>query len=363
VDGFRFDLGIALSRGDNLLPLDQPPLFEAMEADPELADLKLISEPWDCGGLYKLADFPARRVATWNGRFRDDVRRFWKGDENTAWGLGLRLSGSPDLYQPRLPLPGQCVTFLTAHDGFTLADLVSFNGKHNLANGEDNRDGDNHNNSWNHGVEGPTTDRAVLALRDRQMRNLLATLLLAPGVPMLLMGDEVRRSQGGNNNTWCQNNPLGWMHWQPDGGDLALRTFLLRLLHLRRQLLDLLNPELPLAERPLRGAAEPAGLWRQWHGVEVGQPDWAEWSHTLAWSINDSVQGPLLWCGMNAYCRAVHFELPVCPTGWLRVIDTALPAGEDLPASFSPWKPRGAPLESRSLMLLVSSRLLKGFKP
>jgi glycogen operon protein len=215
VDGFRFDLGIALSRGDNLMPLEQPPLFEAMEADPELADLKLISEPWDCGGLYKLADFPARRVATWNGRFRDDVRRFWKGDENTAWSLGLRLSGSPDLYQPRLPHPGQCLTFLTAHDGFTLADLVSFNGKHNLANGEDNRDGDNHNNSWNHGVEGPTTDRAVLALRDRQMRNLLATLLLAPGVPMLLMGDEVRRSQGGNNNTWCQNNPLGWMHWQP----------------------------------------------------------------------------------------------------------------------------------------------------
>ena len=363
VDGFRFDLGIALSRGDNLLPLDQPPLFEAMEADPELADLKLISEPWDCGGLYKLADFPARRVATWNGRFRDDVRRFWKGDENTAWSLGLRLSGSLDLYQPRLPHPGQCLTFLTAHDGFTLADLVSFNGKHNLANGEDNRDGDNHNNSWNHGVEGPSSDKAVLALRDRQLRNLLATLLLAPGVPMLLMGDEVRRSQGGNNNTWCQNNPLGWMHWQPDGGDLALRTYLQRLLHLRRHLLDLLNPELPLAERPQRAAAEPAGLWRQWHGVEVGQPDWAEWSHTMAWSINDSVQGPLLWCGMNAYCRAVHFALPVCPTGWLRVIDTALPAGEDLPASFSPWKPRGAPLESRSLMLLVSARLLKGFKP
>jgi glycogen operon protein len=363
VDGFRFDLGIALSRGEELLPLEAPPLFEEIEADPDLADLKLISEPWDCGGLYRLDDFPARRVATWNGRFRDDVRRFWKGDTNTCWALGQRLSGSPDLFTRTPVRPGQCITFLTAHDGFTLADLVSFNGKHNLANGEDDRDGDNHNNSWNHGVEGPSSDHAINGLRERQLRNLLATLLLAPGVPMLLMGDEVRRSQGGNNNTWCQNNPLGWMHWQPDGGDLALRTFLLRLLHLRRQLLDLLNPELPLAERPLRGAAEPAGLWRQWHGVEVGQPDWAEWSHTLAWSINDSVQGPLLWCGMNAYCRAVHFELPVCPTGWLRVIDTALPAGEDLPASFSPWKPRGAPLESRSLMLLVSSRLLKGFKP
>ena len=360
VDGFRFDLGIALSRGDNLLPLEQPPLFEAMEADPELADLKLISEPWDCGGLYKLADFPARRVATWNGRFRDDVRRFWKGDENTAWGLGLRLSGSPDLFQPRLPHPGQCVTFLTAHDGFTLADLVSFNGKHNLANGEDNRDGDNHNNSWNHGVEGPSNDHAITALRERQLRNLLATLLLAPGVPMLLMGDEVRRSQGGNNNTWCQNNPLGWMHWQPDADDLALRTYLRRLLNLRHELIDLLNPELPLPERPLRRSENHPRLWRQWHGVEIGHPDWAEWSHTLAWSLNDTVQGPLLWCGMNGFSRAIHFDLPVCPSGWLRVLDTALPPGADLPSEPKPWKPRGAPLESRSLMVMVSSRLLEG---
>ncbi len=360
VDGFRFDLGIALSRGDHLQPLDAPPLFEAMEADPELADLKLISEPWDCGGLYKLADFPALRVATWNGRFRDDVRRFWKGDQGTAWALGLRLSGSPDLYEPRPPHPGQCITFLTAHDGFTLADLVSFNGKHNLANGEDNRDGDNHNNSWNHGVEGPSSDHAVTALRERQLRNLLATLLLAPGVPMLLMGDEVRRSQGGNNNTWCQNNPLGWMHWQPDTDDQALRTYLRRLLNLRSALKQVLNPELPLPVRPQRRSDDEHSLWRQWHGVEINRPDWAEWSHTLAWSVNERVQGPLLWCGLNAYSRAVHFELPVCPSGWVRVIDTALPAGEDLPSRPQPWKPTGAPLESRSLMLLVAERLLDG---
>lgn len=178
-----------------------------MEADPDLGDLKLISEPWDCGGLYRLADFPARRVATWNGRFRDDLRRFWKGDEKTCWTMAQRLSGSPDLFTNTPVHPGQCITFLTAHDGFTLTDLVSFNGKHNLANGEDNRDGDNHNNTWNHGVEGPSSDPAITALRERQLRNLLTSLLLAPGVPMLLMGDEVRRSQGGNNNTWCQDNP------------------------------------------------------------------------------------------------------------------------------------------------------------
>ena len=357
VDGFRFDLGIALSRGDGLVPLKNPPLFEAMEADPELADVKLISEPWDCGGLYKLADFPARRVATWNGRFRDEVRRFWKGDDHTAWAMSLRLSGSPDLYKPRSPRPGQCITFLTAHDGFTLADLVSFNGKHNLANGEDNRDGDNHNNSWNHGVEGPCTDPAVLALRNRQLRNLLTTLLLAPGVPMLLMGDEIRRSQGGNNNTWCQNNPLGWMHWRPDDGDLALHTYLSRLLQVRQRLAALINPEQPFSDGP--GHEGSPNLWREWHGVELGKPDWAAWSHTLAWSINDAVKGPLLWCGMNAFSRPIHFKLPQCPGGWRRVIDTGLPPGEDLPERPQPWQPSLAPLESRSLLLLVAAEVLQ----
>ncbi len=207
IDGFRFDLGIALSRGEELAPLDKPPLFEEIEADPELSDLKLVSEPWDCGGLYRLQDFPARRMGTWNGRFRDDVRRFWKGDDHCSWSLAQRLSGSPDLYGGRPATAGRSITFITAHDGFTLADLVSYDGKHNLANGEDNRDGDNHNNSWNHGVEGPCSDPDVNALRNRQIRNLLTTLLLAPGVPMLLMGDEVRRSQGGTTTPGARTTP------------------------------------------------------------------------------------------------------------------------------------------------------------
>jgi isoamylase len=221
---------------------------------------------------------------------------------------------------------------------------VSYGRKHNLANGEDNRDGDNHNNSWNHGVEGPSSDHAVGTLRNRQLRNFLATLLLSPGVPMLLMGDEVRRSQGGNNNTWCQNNPLGWMHWQPDTGDLALRTYLQRLLRLRRQLAPLLNPEHPTPH---------------WHGVELNKPDWAAWSHTLAWSLHSSSGQALLWCGMNAYCRAMHFDLPASTQGWLRLIDTALPAGDDLPAMPTRWEPAGAPIESRSLMLLVAPEVLQ----
>lgn len=353
VDGFRFDLGVALTRGEGLQPLDHPPLFEALEADPALADLKIVSEPWDCGGLYRLGDFPARRVGTWNGRFRDDLRRFWKGDDDLAWSLANRFSGSPDLFGGRPAASGRSITFVTAHDGFSLHDLVSYNDKHNLANGENNRDGDSHNNSWNHGVEGPTTDRAVLQLRERQMRNLLATLLLAPGVPMLLMGDEVRRSQGGNNNTWCQDNALGWMHWDHDDGDRQLQRFVARLLRLRSQLSPLIQPDRPLPEGPGKGVP-----WRAWHGVELGKPDWASWSHCLACSIHGSEDRPLVWLGLNAYFKALHFDIPASPSGWRRVIDTGLPPDEDLPAHPPLWRPPSAPMESRSLMLLVADGLL-----
>ncbi|MFM8278626.1 MAG: glycogen debranching protein [Cyanobium sp.] len=359
IDGFRFDLGIALSRGEQLAPLDHPPLFEAIEADPELADLKLVSEPWDCGGLYRLADFPARQIGSWNGRFRDDLRRFWKGDDRTCWPLSQRLCGSPDLYGGQPATLGRSITFLTAHDGFTLADLVSFNRKHNLANGENDRDGDNHNNSWNHGVEGPSSDPAVLALRQRQIRNLLCSLLLAPGVPMLLMGDEVGRSQGGNNNSWCQNNPLGWMHWCPDAEELAQRRFLARLIRLRQHLASLLNPEQPLPEGAGR-MGEPGPPWREWHGIELRNPDWASWSHSLAWSLVDPLRGPLLWCGMNAYYQGMEFELPFRAGGWLRVINTALPADEDLPETPQAWIGTKAPLVGRSLILMVAPPLLEG---
>ena len=351
VDGFRFDLGIALSRGEELAPLDKPPLFEEIEADPELSDLKLVSEPWDCGGLYRLADFPAKRIGSWNGRFRDDVRRFWKGDDKSCWAMGQRLSGSPDLFGGQPAALGRSVTFLTAHDGYTLSDLVSYGGKHNLANGEDNRDGDNHNNNWNHGAEGPCSDPAIQALRNRQLRNLLASLLLAPGVPMLLMGDEVRRSQGGNNNTWCQNNILGWMHWAPDADDLALKQFLQRLVQIRHHWADLFNPEVPHAEAKSPRFDQPGHLIRQWHGPKLGQPDWASWSHTLAWSLNDRQRGPLVWCGMNAYSEDLRFEVPKAGRGWLQVVNTA--EADAAPAEPQPWSGQAQVLKSRSLLLLV----------
>ena len=354
VDGFRFDLGIALSRGEGLKPLDQPALFEAMEADPLLSDLKLVSEPWDCGGLYRLNDFPAKRIGTWNGRFRDAVRSFWKGDDDSTWSMAQRLRSSPDLYNGRPASLGRSVNLLTAHDGFTLMDLVSFNSKHNLANGEDNRDGENHNNSWNHGVEGPSSDHAINSLRKRQQRNMLSTLLLARGVPMLLMGDEVGRSQGGNNNTWCQDTPLSWMIWSKEHCDGELLTFVRRLLKLRSQLTELLNPAVGHSEQPHRRSSDPDGLWRQWHGVQLGKPDWASWSHCLAMSVHRGKRGAVLWAGFNAYYKGMHFDLPKPASPWHRLIDTARSAGEDLPETPEPWSADGVPLEARSLVVMVA---------
>ncbi|QNI74318.1 isoamylase [Synechococcus sp. NOUM97013] len=372
VDGFRFDLGIALSRGEGLKPLDKPALFEAMEADPLLSELKLVSEPWDCGGLYRLNDFPAQRIGTWNGRFRDALRSFWKGDDDSTWALAQRLRSSPDLYDGKAASLGRSVNLLTAHDGFTLLDLVSFNGKHNLANGEDNRDGENHNTSWNHGVEGPTSDPAIRALRKRQQRNLLTTLLFARGVPMLLMGDEVGRSQGGNNNTWCQDTPLSWMIWSQAHCDTELLTYAQRLLKVRSQLAELINPLMAHSEPPPPAPSEetddtpespqalaprisaPEGLWRQWHGVELNKPDWASWSHCLAYSVQRGSEGAALWVGFNAYFKAMHFDLPEPTSPWCRLIDTALTADDDLPTVLEPWSPKGVPLEARSLVVMVA---------
>ena len=354
IDGFRFDLGIELSRGAQLKPLDHPPLFTAMEADPELSDLKLVSEPWDCGGLYRLNDFPAKRIATWNGHFRDGLRRFWKGDEHSTWALAQRFKGSPDLYDGKAVAIGHSVNFITAHDGFTLADLVSYNRKHNLANGEDNRDGDNHNNSWNHGLEGPTTEPEVLALRRRQQRNLLSTLLLARGVPMLLMGDEVGRSQGGNNNTWCQDSPLGWMVWNEDHCDLELKLFLKRLLKLRQALPQLFNPLIPARETTKKHPQDHTDLWRQWHGVDLSKPDWASWSRSVATSLHMGSHGALIWMGFNAHKEALDFELPIPASPWKRVIDTSLPAPQDFPDQPVPFRGVTIPMQSRSFALLVA---------
>src|ERR1700688_974212 len=234
VDGFRFDLGTILGREAG--GFDQSGGFlDSCRQDPLLSQVKLIAEPWDCGpGGYQVGSFPPG-WAEWNDRYRDTVRSFWKGDEGKAAEMAARLTASADLFNKRGRKPWASVNFITAHDGFTLNDLVSYNDKHNEANGEDNRDGHSDNQSWNCGIEGPTDDPEVLALRERQKRNMLVNLLLAQGTPMLLAGDEFGRTQNGNNNAYCQDNEISWVNWNITDKGKSLIQFVKKLTHLRHK--------------------------------------------------------------------------------------------------------------------------------
>ncbi len=341
IDGFRFDLGIALTRGENLVPLKTPPVFEDIESEPELTDVKLISEPWDCGGLYKLGDFPSKATFTWNGHFRDDVRRFWKGDENTAWNIKDKIEGSPTLYE-KYSHSTKSINFITSHDGFTLKDLVSFNVKHNFANREQNKDGENSNNSWNHGIEGPSTNKEINRLRKKQQKNLLFTLLFSRGVPMILMGDEIGRSQGGNNNVWCQNNSLGFMSWNKNEQDQELLEFTKYLIKIRKKFIDFIYP--------INIGKELSQY--QWHGINTDKPDWSSWSHTIAFSINKN--SPLFWFGLNAYTKNIKFNLPKSKSKWIKIIDTS----ESKISQSGNITDKFIDIQSRSSVLMVAQDLL-----
>ena len=347
VDGFRFDLGIALSRGENLSPLDNPPIFEDIECEPELIDIKFISEPWDCGGLYKLGDFPSKNTFTWNGHFRDDLRRFWKGDKDTAWNMSDKIKGTPSIYKEDNIFP-KSINFITSHDGFTLKDLVTFNRKHNFANREQNRDGDNHNNSWNHGTEGPTTNLLINDLRKRQQKNLILSLLISRGVPMILMGDEIGRSQGGNNNSWCQNNLLGWMNWEHGQQDLELLEYFKYVIKIRKKLINIFNPSF----FPNNQTNENIPTYH-WHGTKLDSPDWSSWSHTVAFSINKDKTNPLIWIGLNAYSKSIDFPLPKCKYNWLKVIDTSMSE------IFEPLtiNEKSVSIKSRSSLLIIADEV------
>lgn len=235
IDGFRFDLASILSRdrSGNLVP--NPPLVEAIAEDPLLADTKIIAEAWDAAGAYQVGSFGSQRWAEWNGRYRDDVRRFWRGDPGILGHLATRLSGSSDLYQPGGRSPYHSINFITSHDGFTLNDMVSYNEKHNEVNGEGNRDGDNNNHSYNYGVEGPTRHKGIQKIRERQIKNQLATLMLSQGVPMLLSGDEVRRTQHGNNNAYCQDNEISWFNWELVDENPEMLRFVQTLIEFRKK--------------------------------------------------------------------------------------------------------------------------------
>ena len=346
VDGFRFDLGVALTRGENLEPLDNPPLFEDIECDPDLSEIKLISEPWDCGGLYKIKDFPSDKTHTWNGHFRDDVRKFWKADKNTAWNIRDKIMGSLSIYGDIQTYP-KSINFITSHDGFTLKDLVTFNSKYNFSNKEQNRDGENDNNSYNYGVEGPSSNKTIKLLRKRQQKNFLLTLFCSRGTPMVLMGDEVGRSQGGNNNSWCQNNSLGWMSWNKYDQDLEILSFIKYLIKIRKKFVKYLNPV-------LLSSPNNENISYEWHGIAPREPDWSSWSHTVAFSINKDDM-PLLWLGFNAYSENIKFTLPETNGAWCKVIDTY----EELITRPKHLDKDNIELRNQSSILIISNNLLR----
>jgi glycogen operon protein len=364
VDGLRFDLASVMGRDQHGRVMMEPPVVEMIAEDGLLRDTKLIAEPWDAGGLYQVGHFPfGRRWSEWNGRYRDDVRRFWRGEPGMAGALATRICGSADLYEGSGRRPQHSINFITCHDGFTLNDLVSYNDKHNEANGEDNRDGMNENYSWNCGVEGPTTDAAINALRDRQARNLMATLLISQGVPMLLAGDEFLRTQGGNNNAWCQDNAVSWIDWNDRERHPGFWRFVRMLIAMRRCHAALRRLSF------FRGSG-PGGDRRPdiiWHGTEPFRPDFGSASRTLAFAIDGSRTGRLppaqrerdFYVACNAWIDPLDFRIPFSPTSrpWRRVIDTAQATPDDiLDLDTGPRVPFMKPyrVPAHSMLVLIS---------
>jgi len=327
VDGFRFDLASVLGRGQDGSVLANPPLLESMAYDPVLANTKLIAEAWDAGGLYQVGTFPSwGRWAEWNGKFRDDVRKFVKGDPGMTSALATRILGSPDLYETSAREPYHSINFVTCHDGFTLNDLVSYNDKHNLANGENNADGGNDNNSWNCGAEGPTSDGGIQDLRDRQRRNFATILLMAHGVPMLLAGDEFERTQLGNTNAYCQDNDISWVNWHMADANADLVRFFRLLIGFRKRC--------SLLRRSTFNFSGSDGFHVTWHGVKRMQPDWGNDSHAIAMQLTqfnaDGARQDLHFIA-NAHWEDHAFELPqIGEFEWFRMVDTSLPSPHDI---------------------------------
>jgi glycogen operon protein len=328
VDGFRFDLASILDRdeGGNLMP--SPPLLWDIESDPVLAGTKLIAEAWDAAGLYQVGNFIGDSWREWNGRFRDDVRSFFRGDERSVESMADRLLGSPQIYGHKKREAEESVNFVTCHDGFTLNDLVSYNQKHNEANGEDNRDGSNDNRSWNSGFEGPTNDPAIEKLRNRQVKNFLTVTLLSLGLPMISMGDEVRRTQQGNNNAYCQDNETSWFDWNLLQQHADVHRFVI-MINTQRVLRNMEPREHCLNLNEILKGGNKA-----WHGVTIGQTDWSDSSHSLALSVEAPNQEHLFYLILNAYWEPLDFELPQVDgeheDSWRRWIDTTLDSPFDI---------------------------------
>lgn len=316
VDGFRFDLASIMTRGTDGQPMSSPPLIERVAKDPALRGVKLIAEPWDCGGLYQVGSFPHYGTfAEWNGKFRDAVRRFVRGESGCVGEFATRFCGSQDLYDDGRR-PYHSINFVTAHDGFTLRDLVSYNEKHNDANGEQNRDGETHNLSWNCGVEGETSDHHVQAVRQRQMRNFMVALFTAAGTPMLHMGDEYGHTRYGNNNAWCQDGQLSWMAWDSASAEKdGLVRFVAGLIALRKKW-HTFQREHFLSERDV-----------SWHGIRAGHPEWNSPYNFLAMTLRGDAE---FYIAFNCGWESQSVELPQTDGHYCRIIDTNLEPPRDL---------------------------------
>jgi glycogen operon protein len=358
VDGFRFDLASILSRDQQGRPMSSPPILWDIESDPVLANVKLIAEAWDAAGLYQVGTFVGDSWKEWNGRFRDDIRAFLKGDDGTVRSLAFRLTGSPDIFGREEREAEQSINFVTCHDGFTLNDLVSFNRKHNEANAEGNRDGADHNLSWNCGVEGASCDPEVERLRNRQVKSFLTLTLLATGTPMLQMGDEVRRSQAGNNNAYCQDNEISWFDWALVEKHSDILRFVKELIVLR------MNRDLPVERLDMTLNELLRKQTVQWHGVGLNAPDWSHQSHTLA------ATAPLLGYRLqlhliiNAYWEPLEFEIPPLEgrEAWRRCVDTYLDPPDDICSWADAQSVQGSTcrVQPRSVVILLAKAATEG---
>ena len=305
VDGFRFDLASVLSRSESGEPMVNPPILWEIDSDPVLAGTKLIAEAWDEGGLYQVGSFGQDKWKEWNGQFRDDIRSFVKGDHNTVVKLRERISGSLDLYRNGHRPAGQSINFVTCHDGFTLNDLVSYNLKHNEANHELNNDGTNANLSWNCGVEGPATDANIERLRVQQIKNFFALTLLSIGTPMLLMGDEVRRTQQGNNNAYCQDNETSWFDWKLCAANAEIVRFVRHMIRVASRLRSWNRRWSRKPSKTISPRLASNGM-----ALSSASPTGAIESHSLAFTLHSFVSSQVRYIVMNAYWKPLEFALP-----------------------------------------------------
>jgi len=357
VDGFRFDEGSILSRGEDGKPLAHAPVIWNIELMDTFADTKLIAEAWDAAGVYQIGSFPGYRWAEWNGIYRDQVRRFVKGDGGIVGGVAAKISGSSDIYQHNRHTPVNSINFVTCHDGFTMIDLVSYNEKHNFANGEENRDGNDNNDSWNHGVEGETDDPAINELRKREIKNFAAILMLSQGVPMILSGDEFGHTQQGNNNTYCQDNRLNWIDWSLGEKNADLLSFFTGMIKLRKALPSLrrgtfFNGTI-VNDRGLKDV--------DWHGCKLHAPGWNDPEcRVLAFTLGGTGEAePDLHVMLNMSMEELAFDIPpIRSRNWALYADTSLPSPQDIAEFGKEKKVNGSTykVKAHSSVILISKK-------